>query len=546
MNQNEDSDDVEMNFISIDLNVKRGVSFEKRTVQVRNGIIRYFKPNNLNEIRFQADLNDVCLIDENDMEFKNGNEIVITSQSNAFPLIRLSHSDIKILKSFKLQLRRMIIREKENKKENEIKEKENKIKNTIKLICEKYNKNFLNDKSFETPNTFYIKYKDVNDIEIYTDDIERIRLIDKDNIEVRKVNYLRNIMLKVINEKRNGEFFLFRFLFIYFILILLIYAVYYRELYTIVFIGFVTLCFFANKHINFSIVGSNRKESNGFHMKQCVTVDANYFDVFDMMIRKRNNVYFDNYIIIGDVSKYYILEADEMLDKTKISLIAYIEDDFTVEYKTILYNELNHIANYIKYNTLNSLFDNKNSIDEMTLFEKEKKEDEVKKKLVDIIDSSEYTIISNNDSIGLMIYSDNENCVKSEIIIQNESITVDDLYLYLQNIKNIQTINHMISNITSTEITFSYKDNKITLSYKTNVYQNIKFKDYTYLFIENVSVNESSLVQSFGYYFSKVDNKVKVGYWIKGKELAMMKVIAKHLSQIEENIVFDRENNISK
>ena len=146
MNQNEDSDDVEMNFISIDLNVKRGVSFEKRTVQVRNGIIRYFKPNNLNEIRFQADLNDVCLIDENDMEFKNGNEIVITSQSNAFPLIRLSHSDIKILKSFKLQLRRMIIREKENKKENEIKEKENKIKNTIKLICEKYNKNFLNDK----------------------------------------------------------------------------------------------------------------------------------------------------------------------------------------------------------------------------------------------------------------------------------------------------------------------------------------------------------------------------------------------------------------
>ena len=104
----------------------------------------------------------------------------------------------------------------------------------------------------------------------------------------------------------------------------------------------------------------------------------------------------------------------------------------------------------------------------------------------------------------------------------------------------------MISNITSTEITFSYKDNKITLSYKTNVYQNIKFKDYTYLFIENASVNESSLVQSFGYYFSKVDNKVKVGYWIKGKELAMMKVIAKHLSQIEENIVFDRENNISK
>ena len=246
------------------------------------------------------------------------------------------------------------------------------------------------------------------------------------------------------------------------------------------------------------------------------------------------------------MSKYYILEADEMLDKTKISLIAYIEDDFTVEYKTILYNELNHITNYIKYNTLNSLFDNKNSIDEMTLFEKEKKEDEVKKKLVDIIDSSEYTIISNNDSIGLMIYSDNENCVKSEIIIQNESITVDDLYLYLQNIKNIQTINHMISNITSTEITFSYKDNKITLSYKTNVYQNIKFKDYTYLFIENVSVNESSLVQSFGYYFSKVDNKVKVGYWIKGKELAMMKVIAKHLSQIEENIVFDRENNINK
>ena len=69
MNQNEDSDDVEMNFISIDLNVKRGVSFEKRTVQVRNGIIRYFKPNNLNEIRFQADLNDVCLIDENDMDF---------------------------------------------------------------------------------------------------------------------------------------------------------------------------------------------------------------------------------------------------------------------------------------------------------------------------------------------------------------------------------------------------------------------------------------------------------------------------------------------
>ena len=546
MKQNEDSDDVEMNFISIDLNVKRGVSFEKRTVQVRNGIIRYFKPNNLNEIRFQADLNDVCLIDENDMEFKNGNEIVITSQSNAFPLIRLSHSDIKILKSFKLQLRRMINREKENKKENEIKEKENKIKNTIRLICEKYNKNFMNDKSFETPNTFYIKYKDVNDIEIYTDDIERVRLIDKDNIELRKVNYLRNIMLKVINEKRNGEFFLFRFLFIYFILILLIYAVYYRELYTIVFIGFVTLCFFANKHINFSIVDSNRKESRGFHMKQCVTVDANYFDVFDMMIRKRNNVYFDNYIIIGDVSKYYILETDEMLDKTKISLIAYVEDDFTVEYKTILYNELNHIVNYIKYSTMNSVFDNKNYIDEVTLFEKEKKEDEMNKQLVDIIDSSEYAIISNNDSSGLMIYSDNENLVKSEIIIENDSISIDDLYVYLQNIKNIQTINRMISNITSTEITFSYKENTITLSYKTNVYQNIKFKDCTYLIIENVSVNEPSLVQTFGYYFSKVDSKVKVGYWIKGKELAMMKVIAKHISQIEENIVFDRENNISK
>ena len=168
------------------------------------------------------------------------------------------------------------------------------------------------------------------------------------------------------------------------------------------------------------------------------------------------------------------------------------------------------------------------------------------KQLVDIIDSSEYAIISNNDSSGLMIYSDNENLVKSEIIIENDSISIDDLYVYLQNIKNIQTINHMISNITSTEITFSYKENTITLSYKTNVYQNIKFKDCTYLIIENVSVNESSLIKTFGYYFSKVDSKVKVGYWIKGKELSMMKVIAKHISQIEENIVFDRENNISK
>ena len=95
----------------------------------------------------------------------------------------------------------------------------------------------------------------------------------------------------------------------------------------------------------------------------------------------------------------------------------------------------------------------------MTLFEKEKKEDEVKKKLVDIIDSSEYTIISNNDSIGLMIYSDNENCLirtKLEKCSENHYIPCRwtgncDAYSPVFPLNIIKSENEMIEFIEKTE-----------------------------------------------------------------------------------------------
>lgn len=100
------------------LKARKNLTYADRVVIIEDGMLKYFKEDNLNEPRFKADLLDIIFYEKNKQD-KKKYYIVLVSKTNSFREVRFKHADSIVLYQFKIQLEKFVNEEKLNRTNKE-------------------------------------------------------------------------------------------------------------------------------------------------------------------------------------------------------------------------------------------------------------------------------------------------------------------------------------------------------------------------------------------------------------------------------------------
>lgn len=411
-------EDSALNFITIDLLVKRNVSYSTRTVQIRNGVFRYFKPNHENEVRFESPLSDIMIMDKD--ENANNTEILITSVSHSFPMIRITHQNQKILKTFKSNLLHLIEVEKSKgkKEQNEsnslyeisaitdkeitdiINEKKSvyseTISKTVKIISDKYQIEILdgkkileeNKKMFD--NLLYEECSFNDGVMTLSTNVNKMMQINRGNYISSKLIHLDQLSRFIIEKKRNCDFFLSRSLLLAIFVLVVLYFIRMNYTAILLFFGLVLVNINKMKSIFSCIftIGKEKEEvinieGDDYYVKEISFLELNYIQILEFLISnlkwrfslsgywnkgnsfgifcvpQKNQIYLVEKDKEQNIASAYALETNEVSDKTKISIFTLVKSEDSLSIKQNVMGKLDGICRMIKCKSIeDSLLNN--------------------------------------------------------------------------------------------------------------------------------------------------------------------------------------------
>lgn len=558
-----------INIITLDLLVKNNHFYYQRTVQVRNGALKYFKQDDLTKHLFQANLSDIILIDKDTTEDKP--EILLSSKSNAFSLFKLTHDKSHILLSFKTQLERLI--EIEN---NRIKEEEEKVKITAKTkplneIIAKYSLVVLNSLPNEISDIIeseYLTYKCYCDIEYSSTDLSKIMNLDQTLFLYDNIHFMQNYGQYLLISKRNNQLFLCKFISItIFILSIVYFNKTYHSFYQMIMI-LLLMCPFLNKISMFAIetrnkisnkisLSSSSFPSDQFILKSTTYLNMNMMHILEyiiiecneIIIKNRTNVVANETFMVysnlkqnsimliessNDLSQIlsvYVLQSNTRMNKAQIVLYSILVDRYSIDYQKDAFLKLSKMIGKIHLRLEEGCFNqnesflvnddvNNNYINDSMI-----SNNEMKFEFNDYIDIRELDLYGQTmmlDYKSIITSNDDDYLLKEEFVINKHKDTVIQFAL---NYGNLVLINKYLKNAVlipeerMIQFSFEFKSIGNVIFKASSEYEDVEIDGIEYTFItyknnnKHKDINKS--IENFGYYIWCKDKNTHLCSWIK-------------------------------
>lgn len=575
--------------------------YKKRHVQIHNGIFRYYSTSSAKELRFQADLLDFIIIEQNINKDKP--ELMLTSKVNAFSPLIIYHENKDTLLNFKQEIEQMMEWERE-KSEIQIKNKK------LAEIVQKYsliNIFHLSKDIKNILNAQYQKYKSVHDTDIETNNIERIKRIDTQILSHDKIKEINEYKSNDIKAKINHQVLLVYAVGLFASLLILFNWTNEGYLYQIIFVLLIIfglpqhLKLFVQNNVHYinnnQISIDNQKQSHIIIVNEIMSINIfQLLDYLGMVLRiisiEHNNKKItissrDNKLevyIEARIKKVIVIERKDC-DNTILSI--YVLQSIKLQTQTVLYsyalslddyifNDQQHsfhriivINNLIKLKHEESFFNHKESylFDEELEFKIEDRND-IELKMDKLFDSNMYVNKSylNEQSLDYNeIISYQCDNILDAVMLKEDVIVILDkelVKLFLSNCSNLIKVNKLIKQANQIcdesiiEIVIELTDiGDISFKAKYEVGDK-EINKIKYTIISFINTNEDiKIIEHFGFYIWKTEYKTHISSWVmfenignekaKQKLLSAMKIFLRHNNQIEENIQHEIDKLIS-